>query len=510
MLVCVLIGTLETPMRQRPPLLALLFLFLVAPVWGKSTWVLARSEHFDMFSSGRQSYTESLVQDLEDTYEVFRQIYAYKPKYPVRMLVFFCARDSDLKPFQRIFKGKRVEIGGYYLGPSDYPSIVLADGWTGEQVRRVIMHELGHAYLGAIRSDFPLWFNEGFAQLFESVELSKHDFSFGRADPESAGLLRGRGLMPMAQIINASHNSGFYNHGSNRGVFYAQSWAFVHMCFMGTDQKLRPALLRYIDTEGGVSDKAAHFEACFGMNLKAAEDVLERYISGGSYRYFEPKFERKERAKVNFVDFKLCEFEAAQYSILSRVHENSEYKEHALGTFRQLEDTDNVLLCEIGSLLSLNWREDQISKSLAERAIALGSKHPRLYINRILEETKSMPHSVSYRMPEEVAKALRERIDQALELYPNNLELITQLTYVEAFAPKLRVSKVNQIQEIAKVVDDKQDLLVLLAYLRWRYKDMRTAKSIFATIKPGEGRYGELSKGMKPYLEKELPWKPYL
>jgi hypothetical protein len=483
---------------------------LLRPALAAGPWLHARSDHFEVFSSAGKSTTEELVSSLEDIQFVFRNLYVQQPKYPVKLLVIYCGSDKDLKPFQKIYRGKPVEMEGFYVGPVDYAALVMQDGWTGDSTRRVIFHEMGHVLMDSLIPESPLWFNEGFAQVFETLELDKKGFLLGQPQADLVQILRGHPMMPLRELISAQHSSRFYNEGAKRDIFYAQSWAFVHMCNFSNDKSLREKLFNYVVNERTQGDKVACLEKAFGCSIDVLDGLLADFIRTGSFTMPQGKFPSERGSKFEFLPCSPVELEAARLSVIQRVHGESTHTNAALSAFLKLSDTDNGMLCSMASLHCRALNEKELAQTLGDRAIELGADHPKILINKITDETSQMPHTVTYRMPEEVANHLRELIDKAMLLYPGNEDLVRQLAYVEAFSPKLRVDKLRFIESVVKKLSDRDEVLLYLSYIRWRHGDPETAKAILASI-PVQRRY-RLSIGgeLEGYLKAGKPWKKFL
>ena len=90
------------------------------------------------------------------------------------------------------------------------------------------------------------------------------------------------------------------------------------------------------------------------------------------------------------------------------------------------------------------------------------------------------------------------------------MALYNQLAYVEAFAPNFRKEKLSFLQEQANKVADRSQILVMLAYIRWRYGDPETAKQILAHLKEEDGLKTPLARELDSYLTKGKPWKKFL
>src|SRR4030095_4613209 len=99
--------------------------------------------------------------------------------------------------------------------------------------------EYVHRLMGDNMGSLPLWFQEGFAECFSTMEIEGRDkkVRLGRAIGEHVALLNERVFMPLEQLFAVQHGSPEYNEDEKQGLFYAESWAFVHYMMFDSEQR---------------------------------------------------------------------------------------------------------------------------------------------------------------------------------------------------------------------------------------------------------------------------------
>src|SRR6185369_7144006 len=100
----------------------------------------------------------------------------------------------------------------------------------------------------------------------------------GKIVPGHLDLLQDRGMVPLEALFSISYDSPDYNERNRQGIFYAESWAFVHYCILDAEQK-RPAQLTDFATRQGRGEPVASaFKAAFGMSTVDMDKALKAYI----------------------------------------------------------------------------------------------------------------------------------------------------------------------------------------------------------------------------------------
>lgn len=509
-------------------LVAVLCLFTSA--FAKTEWLHARSAHFELYGTCDQRTATDTLRHLEDIRAVYRVLFTRAPRYEPRMLVIHCASEKDMAPFMKKYAGRTVEMAAFHIGPASYPAIVLNPSVTDGDPLPLVYHEMGHSFVQSLVPSVPLFINEGIAQVFESVKVGKEGFECGKASPERVSLLRHDKLLPLRELFAVDPTSSLYKLGRRRGLFYSQSWAFAHMCLFGADRTLGPKLLEFVTRQAGEADPAACMERVFGMKLDELDRLLANYVKEGRYDLCRNSFTEARETATNFLPLVGNELECVRLGLLQRVHQSEGAKEYVMPAYRkfadpndanrepviaaygQLVDSNNAWLCVNASLHASDLGEPELAAKLCERAMVLKAEHPGLYADLVSRETRTLARTVTYRMPEDVAALLRGLIDRGLQLDPGNLDLLRQLAYVEAFAPNLRMDKLPLLETSIECFREKEEMLVLLAYIRWRHNDATTARVLVEVLKkstrsyPGEEMVAELDH----YLSNNLPWKKVL
>src|SRR5262249_32723926 len=131
---------------------------------------------------------------------------------------------SSEKDFREYAPGPVAE-GFYQSGPErDY--IVLKSGATPA---RAVVHEYIHLLLNHGMAPLPLWFEEGTAELYSNIEFSGAKLLVGSPIPEHVLALESSKWLSAAELAAVIRTSRVYDERARAGVFYAQSWALVHM-----------------------------------------------------------------------------------------------------------------------------------------------------------------------------------------------------------------------------------------------------------------------------------------
>src|SRR5205807_288911 len=102
----------------------------------------------------------------------------------------------------------------------------------------IVLHEYVHFLLRENVGGLPLWISEGFAECYSTFELGskQNEFSIGRAPERHITTLNETAtLTPLKRLLPIQQNSPEYNEESKQGLFYAESWAFVHYLILGAE-----------------------------------------------------------------------------------------------------------------------------------------------------------------------------------------------------------------------------------------------------------------------------------
>ena len=245
--------------------------------------------------------SSSNLRDLAGKFEGFRETLSrlhgaslVASAVPTVIVVF--PTDYAMEPFLPKYNGKPVAAAGLFMPGRDVNFITMVDDNNPERLR-VIFHEFTHLAGRNSSRRLPTWLSEGFAEYYSTYEPLKggREAVIGKLVDDHILRLNGTVLMPIAELIAIDHHSPLYNEGSRRGVFYAQSWALVHMILRAQPSRSEQ-LSAYVDRVWRGEEPVAAWRAAFaGVNM---DQELDRYIRQESFRAVRYTFD-EAAAKSN-------------------------------------------------------------------------------------------------------------------------------------------------------------------------------------------------------------------
>ena len=287
-------------------LLVILGWLVVTDLPAKNRWVTGSVEEFTVYANTPKWEASQVIADLRQLKALLGRVY---PTLVLRNLpplrVFVLKNDATMRRFSRLVDGKPVQAAGAFIHDYEGGLILINADADHEFVRSVVFHEYVHSILSPIH--LPTWLNEGLAELYSTVEISKVEAIIGKADSYRAARLQRAKLIPLERFFRITRHSPEYSsekHG--RGVFYAQSWALVHFLALGlTDlpQGAFSKLVGRVITELVVSEET--FTEITGLSFDEAEQRLKTYVRGGRHEYIRlrtpalPKDETLELSSVS-------------------------------------------------------------------------------------------------------------------------------------------------------------------------------------------------------------------
>jgi Flp pilus assembly protein TadD len=124
--------------------------------------------------------------------------------------------------------------------------------------------------------ELPPWLNEGLAELYSNLEPSGERILVGQLIPERILVLRRAPWIPLAALVAADHSSPYYNEKSHAAMFYAESWALVHM--LNLDPEYRPQLKSLVEALKQ-NDPPTAFAKVYGKPIEEVDAALHAYFN---------------------------------------------------------------------------------------------------------------------------------------------------------------------------------------------------------------------------------------
>jgi len=258
--------------------LLLLLALLVMPGVARAEWYEVSTEHFVVYSNEKPERLQRFATNLERFDKALRY-YLKAPDTPVgkanRVVVYVL---DNVEAVQRLASNK--DLAGYYI-PRAGGSVAFVPRSTGSDEVEfspmvVLLHEYTHHFMFSNfpNTAYPLWFAEGFAELFSTTRFEKDGaVSFGYpAQARGYGLLNGNAL-PIDKLLVAE---SLKLNESQREAVYGRGWLLTHYLYFGERRPGQLSAYLKAITEGKPPIEAAKV---FG-DLPVLDRELERYKLG--------------------------------------------------------------------------------------------------------------------------------------------------------------------------------------------------------------------------------------
>lgn len=316
------------PMSRRLLLISACALAMAGPAGAADPWVEVRSPHFSVVTDAGERRGREVALRFEQMRSVFGTlILRNKVNIPVPLQIVAFKSGGGLRRFVPLWKGKPVELTGFYQ-PGEHRSFIALDLSNNEGFRTVF-HEYAHLLLDGNYPRTQAWFNEGFAEYYSTIEIRNKQVEIGRAPP-SALLLLENTLQPVTALFAVNHDSSTYNEsGDRRTLFYAQSWLVVHFLFDTDKLKQTGAYFDLVQNQGVPIAQA--IPRAFGVEPKQLDRQLSDYAhsSGLVSHTFEAP------AGIDDAGYSVTQLDQADIqAILADLHLHSpDYAEQAMQEF---------------------------------------------------------------------------------------------------------------------------------------------------------------------------------
>ena len=266
---------------RMPPRILLLVAFLTTTSFAQN-WIEIKSKNFTVFTDAGDKRGREVALRFEQMREIFGSLMLHDKINPTAPLSILAFKDhKGLSQVAPLWKGKPVELAGVYYGGEDRHFIAL--DLSAPSTYMVVFHEYAHMLLTTNYPPAQVWFDEGFAEYFSTIDVSKKEVKVG-LPPEYIGQQLAGGLMPIEKLFSVTHTSKDYNEGDHRSQFYAESWLVVHYLY---DMKRINQLPQYFNLVLNQKKTVAEaIQEAWGMTPKQMDRELYDYLNSRKGIYF--------------------------------------------------------------------------------------------------------------------------------------------------------------------------------------------------------------------------------
>lgn len=263
----------------------------MAPAAHAADWYRAETQHFIVYAEDEEDATREFAQDLERLDEVLRLftgIGADDGSLPpsAKVTVF---RFGETRDMSALAAGRRnTGIGGFFIGRANGSVAfvpVRQNRRRGRSVREaldedlqldprgILFHEYVHYFMFQhADAPYPLWYSEGFAELFATLEFEEDYFVIG--EMPSA---RSFSLATIPINLEATFDPPARRTRETTGYTYAHGWLIASHLNLNPERRGQMTEYMVAIAEGARPMEAA--ERAFG-DLDVLRDELEEFRQG--------------------------------------------------------------------------------------------------------------------------------------------------------------------------------------------------------------------------------------
>ncbi|HWR13258.1 MAG TPA: tetratricopeptide repeat protein [Terriglobales bacterium] len=408
-------------MGRRVLLFSLLLLLICSQAFAAAPWYEVKTAHFNVLTNSSEKQGREIALRFEQMRAVFGSMWRRaKVNMPVPLQIIAFRSRSEVKQYGPLWKGKAVEVAGFFQGGDDRNFIVI--DMSAPDPYETAFHEYAHLLLAGNFPDVPLWFSEGYAEYFRSLKVSGKKLEFGNVPAGIPDTLVNQSWMKLQDLLSVEHNSKAYNEGDKRSIFYAQSWVTVH--YLMANQKLEQ-LAKYLQlTQIEKAPVPEAVQQAFGVDIATLDKTIRKY-GFGTLKYYVTDMPPVNPDPVE--SRKLTDLTAQ--ANLADLHAHSrEYQDKAKLEFEAIlqQESDNPIANRGLGYIYLRQNDLDRAMQYFRKAGGAESKDARLvYLTALLMNREAMAGSAS---PAEVI-AMRQVVERAIELDPTMADAYNLLSF---------------------------------------------------------------------------------
>lgn len=367
------------PTKPFSAVLLALFILIAIPCRAKDVeWVEVHSPHFSVVSDAGDRRARDVALRFEQMYFVFGTLFSRQTvNFPVPLQIVAFRNTGELRNFVPLWKGKPVQLAGLYQGGQDRNFILL--DLSVENPYQVVFHEYAHLLLNGNYPPTQVWFDEGFAEYFSTIQVMPkgNKVQIGLAPDRAFETLQTNSFFHALDLFGVKHDSKVYNEsGDHRSMFYEQSWLYVHYLF--DNRKMDQVAAYFKLTQNQHVPIAEAVQQAFGMDAAHFEKTLHDYFNSDKMYVYTADLPAMET--MTFNSRKLTPLDAQ--AILADAHLHSpDYTQKAIEEFEQILAADSQNAAAHRGLGYAYLRQNQFDKAAPHflRAADLDSQDPRVH-----------------------------------------------------------------------------------------------------------------------------------
>lgn len=355
---------------------------LLPSVAAAAQWLKLTSAHFELYTTAGEKKGREAVLYFEQVRDFFsRTRSSDKPMPNARVRIIAFQSEKEYAPYRLNEFATAFYLNGY---GDDY--IVMSS--ISAEHYPVAVHEYTHLLIEHLGIKVPPWLNEGLAELYSTLKPMDNKVAIGQVIPGRYYYLKQNKWLPLETLLAVDRSSPYYNERNRANIFYAESWALVHMLVLGPGY--RPNVSKLLTAIGSGAAARDAFWQIYAKTTTQVQKDLEEYMRGTRFNevVFGVKLE-KSAQEPDIAPASPLESGVVLADLLALTRKRDEAKQAYDALVQQFPNSWEPQ----AGLAELAWREKKLDEATTHfaRAVELGSTNPRLYYDyaRVARDAKA-------------------------------------------------------------------------------------------------------------------------
>ncbi len=349
--------------------LAVLALLLSLPLSAREElWTKIASNNFEIFTLGTEHEGRDLLRVFEQIRGFFQKASPVPllEEFPVRIVVFNSKEEfSSYAP--------NASAAAFFTSNRKTDYIVMQE--ASPESHQFAVHEYLHLLIRHSGLRLPIWLNEGWADVYSTLRPVRDGVAVGDLIAGRVQELEVSPWLDFNTLTSVTTASPIYSESNRAGIFYAESWALVHMLFLSPEYA--DGFPKFLIAMHGGKTAAEACEIAWSKSPAEVYHDLELYLKRKKLygRVFEAPLGKSEKsAVVTKVDSFESRLMLADLTGTTRRFADAkrEYEELSL------IQPGNAEVAESLGYLALESRDAATARADFEKAFAAGDRDPRL------------------------------------------------------------------------------------------------------------------------------------
>ncbi|MFT3782445.1 MAG: hypothetical protein QM790_10565 [Nibricoccus sp.] len=426
-------------------------------------WHFLETPRFTVVSQISERETRNWANKFNQFIDEMGGIVRFDEKYLPKLTIVIFGRNKDFAPYRPLGKDGKAQdwVAGVFSRQDCWGVIGLAEDAEDEAMRRLVYHECVHWLVSAYDRVFPKWFDEGLAELFSTLEVEKGQIVIGKPIESHVVLLRGESPLPIQKLLLVSSSDPLFNETDRTGIFYAESWAFVHYLMCGDKKGKRGTIGDFLNAFYSNASVEEAFRSVFGMDYGEMDKALREYLRQG--RYFMAKRPLPDTKPIT-APFQLAPpaFVEVALARLAYGTGRTETAEKHVGSALRIDP--NYAPGYVMKAWGLQYGDgvDQFLES-AEKAAQLGASDSEVLY--LLAQAKFKKAHTLGGIPPKEAREIAGLLERAIDGLPSLKYAYVNLASVLGWVEKLNQNDVNHVVQGRKLYPDEMAIVIGWIYV---------------------------------------------